>query len=82
MVINKKDAKKLPGNVLSKANEILTNISSVPAQNLNIDRDIRSVKVSDQYRLIYRASTMKECRVISHNNYNKLISHINVNSIG
>ena len=81
MVINKKDAKKLWGNVLSKENDIIANISSVSAQNLNIDRDIRSVKVSDQYRLIYRASTMKECRVVSHNNYNKLISHINVSNI-
>ena len=81
MIINKKDAKKLPGKVAKKAQEIITNISNVQVQTLNIDRDVKSVRVGDQYRLIYRASTMKECRVVSHNNYNTLISHNNVSSI-
>ncbi len=81
MDINKKDIKRTPQNILDKAKHITCNLNGYTSQVLNIDRDLRSIKINDQYRLLYRQSTRKECRVVCHNVYNKLISNTFIRSI-
>jgi plasmid maintenance system killer protein len=82
MQINKKDLKSLSKNILLKAYEVLNtkDIYSVSSP-LNIDKDLRSIRLNSQYRLLYRQSTKKECRVVTHNDYNRLIKFNSINSI-
>jgi hypothetical protein len=81
MEINKKDKRSLKKDILLKAYEVLSSDIFNVSVPLNIDRDVRSVRLNGQYRLIFRQSTKKECRVMTHNDYNKLISNKNVFNI-
>jgi len=82
MEINKKDLKRVSQDILNKAYEVLnTKDVYTLSSPLNIDKDLRSIRLNSQYRLLYRHSTKKECRVITHNDYNKLIKFNSINNI-
>jgi len=61
--------------VIKKAKAILSHLESVKKTNLNIDKDVISIKVNSQYRLVYRASTKLIARLVTHNDYNRIISY-------
>ena len=81
MTINKKDIKRIDSRILSKAKAILKHLDTAIKHSLNIDRDVISIKVNGQYRLVYRASTMSIARLVTHNDYNRLISYRYVGAI-
>jgi len=81
MTIYKKDTKKMDARILAKANDILSNLDAVLKNSLNIDKDVITIKVNSQYRLVYRASTMLVARLLTHNDYNRTISYRYVGNI-
>jgi len=81
MTIYKKDTKRIDKKILSKTLDIMSNLDSVMKNKLNIDRDVITIKVNSQYRLVYRASTKMICRLLTHNDYNRVISSKFVNNI-
>jgi len=74
MIINKKDLKKISDKILLKAIKILKRLDTATKNNLNIDKDVISIKVNNQYRILYRASTQIEARLLKHNDYNRVIN--------
>ena len=81
MILYKKDIKRIDKRILNKALEIIANIHKIKKKSLNIDKDIISIKVNSQYRLVYRESTKMICRLLTHNDYNKIIRYNNINNI-
>ena len=81
MVINKKDIRRIDQRVLNKAQRMLNSISTQRVRSLNIDKDVKSIDVDGHYRLVYRASTMLTARLLTHNNYNRIISYRYVGDI-
>ena len=81
MEINKKDKKSLTNDILVKVEKALASDIYTSSTPLNIDKDLRSIRLNSQYRLLYRHSTKKECRVVTHNDYNRLIKFHSINNI-
>ena len=81
MTIYKKDTKRIDQRILAKANQMLSDLANVTKNTLNIDKDVVSIKVNSQYRLVYRSSTQLVARLLTHNDYNRVISYRNVCNI-
>ena len=81
MTIYKKDTKRIDKRILNKALDMLSDLDSVLKNTLNIDKDVITIKVNNQYRLVYRASTQMVARLLTHNDYNRVISYRYVGNI-
>jgi len=81
MTIYKKDIKRIDNRILARAKSIISNLDNVVKNYLNIDKDIVSIKLNRQYRLVYRESTKQTARLVTHNDYNRIISYRYVNNI-
>jgi hypothetical protein len=81
MIVHKKDASKLTQSMTKKVSNIMINLSDSNYKKINVDKDVRSVKINDQFRMLWRESTKKVCRVVPHNKYNHLIKSKNICNI-
>ena len=81
MTIYKKDTKRIDKKILSKTQSIMSNLDTVMKNTLNIDKDVVTIKVNSQYRLVYRASTKLIAKLLTHNDYNRVINHNYVGNI-
>ena len=75
MIIYKKDIKKVQPKILKKCLYIINHLDTIVSKPLKLDKDIRIIYLN-KYRLVYRSSTLKICRLLVHNDYEILLRHL------
>ena len=78
MMINEKDIRGLPSNILSQAYKVIEDKTSF--KRLNVDKKVLSARLSQGYRIIYRVGS-EVFRVMTHNDYDKLLRNTRISCI-